>query len=390
MGLLLRYNLLSMLARPTSTLSSIGLIAVVIAVFAYLQAVTDSAFNTMAGTGDPGTIIVLSQRADNETMSGLGQDEINKLAMTPGVQQGESGPIVSVELVAISSARTHADPDVAVNTAVRGVEFELARRVRHGNVRLLEGRAFEPGTAEVIVGEAAAKLYRGHQLGDEIQLGARGARLFKIVGIFTTGGTAADSEIWGYVETLRDVYGRTGYSSARLLAVDEASGRQAIQHISSPAVGLTAKTEEAYFRELNTGQLATRVLAIAMIIIMGIAAAFAIANTMYAAVMGRTREIGMLRAIGFSRVAVLTAFVVEGLTLALLGGALGCLLSLWCNGMQKSMLPMTFTTVTYSLAITPKIVGTSLAVTAAIGLAGSLMPAGRAARMRVVESLRTA
>jgi len=390
MAVPIRYNVLSLLARPTSTITSVALIAVVIAAFAYLQAVTDSAFNTMVATGDPNTILVLNQAAESETVSGLGKDEINKLEMVEGVKRSESGPIISQEIVAISSAFTKADGDVAVNTAVRGVEFEAATKVRHDRVTLVEGRAFEPGTFEVIVGTAANRLYRDHDVGDEIQLGTRGIRNFRVVGVFSTGGTAADSEIWVYAETLRDVYGRMGYSSARMLVPDQATAQRVIDFIEGPSVGLTAFTERNYFKSLNTNETATKVLSVAMIIIMGTAAAFAVANTMYAAVAGRTREIGMLRSLGFARINILTAFVLEGLMLAVAGGVVGCLLSLLCNGLQRNMLPTTFTTVSYSLEITPKIVATSLAVAAAIGLLGAIMPAWRAARLGVTTALREA
>ncbi|NOT00973.1 MAG: ABC transporter permease [Phycisphaerales bacterium] len=395
LALPIRYNLLSMMSRPTSTLSSVALIGVIIGAFAYLQAVTDSAFNTMVATGDPHTLVVLNRAALTETVSGLGKDEINKLQLTPGVIGGGegggvgSGPVVSSEMVAISSAFTLEDAEVAVNTAVRGVDFESACRVRHGKVTILPGgRTFQPGMYEVIVGQAAHRLYRGHDVGDEIQLGTRGLRSFKVVGVFSAGGTAADSEIWGYAETLRDVYGRLGYSSVRLVVADETGARQAIDYIQGPSVNLTATTEREYFRELNTNQMATQYLSLAMIVIMGIAAAFAVANTMYAAVAGRTREIGMLKAVGFARASIMAAFLVEGLMVAALGGVLGCVLSLVCHGAQRNILPTTFTTVSYSLAITPKILGTSLAVAVAIGLAGSIMPAWRAARMNVVSALR--
>jgi putative ABC transport system permease protein len=388
MLLALRYNILSMLARPTSTGSSVLLIAFIIGAFCYLQAVTDSALNTLNGHGSATTILILNQSAETEGVSGLGQDAINKLELTPNIKTADGKPIISRELVAIGSAFTKADPDVAINTAIRGVEFEAARAVRPKGVSLVEGREPQPGTLEVMVGLSSHRLYRNHDVGDSIQLGNRGTREFKVVGVFSTGGSAEESEIWGYVETLRDVYGRGGYSSARVTVPDESAAREAIEYIEGPSVSLTAMTEAEYFSDLNANTTATQVLSIAMIIIMGTAAIFAIANTMYAAVVGRTREIGMLRAIGFGRLRVLTAFVAEGLALSLIGGVLGAIASLSFNGMQRTILPNTFTTVSYSLQITPKIIGTSLAIALLIGLIGSIMPAYRAARMSVVRSLR--
>lgn len=390
MALPFRYNVLSLAARPTSTITSMLLIAIVIATFAYLQAITDSAFATMAATGDPNTLIVLSQSAESESISRVGKDDLNKLEMTPEAVRGSTGPIISAEVVAISSAETREQAGFSVNAAVRGVDYDAACAVRHGRVRLVAGRPFQPGTYEVMVGDSTRRLFRGHEIGDEILLGTRGIRPFKIVGIFTTDGTSADSEIWGYVETVRDAYGRTSYSSARMLVDGEQAGRRAIDFINGPEVALSARTEREYFSNISTNQAATQVLSIVMIIIMGTAAAFAVANTMYAAVAGRVREIGMLRAVGFARVSILTSFVLEGLLLAAAGGVIGCGLSLLCDGMRRNVLPRTFTTVSYALDITPKILGTSLIVAIAIGLIGSIMPAWRAARMSVTTALREA
>lgn len=388
MALPLRYHGLSLLARPLNTFSAITLIAVIIAVFCYLQAVTDSAFNTMLASGDPNTILVLRQAAETESVSELTKDLINKLELTPNVVKDGTNALISAELVAISSGLSKDNPDIQVNAAVRGVAFDRANKVRHGRVEIIEGRQFTPGTYEVIVGESARRTFHNQNVGDEIEIGTRGIRKFKIVGVFSTSGTSADSEVWGYVETMRDVYDRGGYSSARLLVQNEQQARQAIKYIEGPEVQQTAMTERSYFRNIQTGQQATQILSVIMIVIMGIAAAFAVANTMYAAVAGRTREIGMLRAIGFSSSSILTSFVIEGLLLTFIGGSLGCAFSFICNGMQKHMLPQTFTTISYSLAITPKIVFVSLIVALVIGFLGSIFPAWRAARMRVTLALR--
>lgn len=379
-----------MVARPVGTVSSIVLIAIVIAVFSYLQAVTDSAFDVMTRTGDPMTVLVISQSADSETVSGFGKDYLNKLEMAPNVLRDSQGAVVSAELVAISSASSIREPEVKINAAVRGVDFDRANQVRDGRVKIIEGRNFKPGTYEVIVGESATGAYIGHQLGDEIEIGTRGIRKFKIVGVFSTDGTAADSEIWGYAETLRDVYNRNGYSSARLRAESPDRIEEMIEYIEGPSVELTAMTEREHFSEMSRGQSATQVFSVAMIIILGIASAFAVANTMYAAVAGRTREIGMLRAIGFSPISVLVSFMLEGLLISLIGGILGCAISLATNGLRENILPGAFTTVSYQLEITPKIIGVSLAVALTIGFVGSMLPAGRAARLPITRALREA
>lgn len=390
MGLPTRYNVMSLFARPVGTISSILLIAIVIAVFSYLQAVTDSAFSVMSSTGEPLTVLVISQSADSEAVSGFGKDQYNKLELAPKVATDSDGALMSAELVAISSAASFENPEVKVNACVRGVNFARANAVRDGRVKLIKGRVFNPGTYEVIVGESAAGTWVGHQLGDEVEIGNRGVRKFKVVGIFSTGGTAADSEIWGYVETMRDVYGRNGYSSARLRATSQTGAAEMIQYIEGPSVELTALTERDYFADMSRGQQATQVFSLAMIVILGIASAFAVANTMYAAVASRSREIGMLRAMGFSSGSVLVSFMMEGIFVSLAGGILGCLLSLFANGLRENILPGAFTTVSYQLTITPKVIGVSLAVALIIGFVGSIIPASRAARMPVTIALREA
>jgi putative ABC transport system permease protein len=370
--------------------ASITLVTVVIATFSYLQAVTESAIRTMVGTGDPNTVIVLNRMAETETMSGVRKDSVDKLQLVPGVIRGENGPVISQEMVEISSAYTLESPDVSVNAAVRGVDFEMANLVRHDRVKIIEGRTFEPGRAEVIVGESVRQVYKDHDIGDRIQLGNRGLREFEIVGIFSTDGTSADSEIWGYVESLRDVYNRNAYSSVRLNVANALAGQEAVAYITGPGVELTAMTEEAYFKRINTGQAATRILSVAMIVILGIASIFAMANTMYSAVAGRSAEIGMLRAIGFGRITILTCFVLEGIFIAGMGGVVGCALANICNGWRESILPTTFTTVTYTIQVTPLIMAVSMAISIAIGFLGSLMPAWHASRMNVVGALRDA
>lgn len=388
MAIPFRYNVLSLGSRPTNTISSCLLTGVVIAVFAYLQAVTDSAFNAMSATGDPLTIIVINASAETESVSTMSKDIINKLELTPGVVKGERGVLISPELVGISSAYTHESGDVMINACVRGVDWEKANQVRVGRLRILEGRVFTPGRDEVIVGESAARTFREHRVGDKVALGVAGLREFEVVGIFSTGGTSADSEIWGYVETLRDVYNVAGYSSARLRALDGESARRAIEYIEGPSLQQGADTERGYYSSMYTGQTATQVMTFAMLIILGTAAAFAIANTMYAAIAGRTREIGMLRAIGFTRANILLGFVLEGLLISLIGGVIGVVLSLYSNGMEKSILPSSFTTVSYQLSISWRIMLTSVAAALTIGFFGAVFPAWRAASLKTVVALR--
>jgi putative ABC transport system permease protein len=116
---------------------------------------------------------------------------------------------------------------------------------------------------------------------------------------------------------------------------------------------------------------------------------FGAMNTMYAAVGYRTREIGTLRALGFSRPSIVTAFLAESVTLALAGGVIGCLLALPMHGLSTGTTNMTtFSEVAFKFRITPALLAGGLVFAALMGAAGGLLPALRAARIPIARALR--
>jgi putative ABC transport system permease protein len=125
--------------------------------------------------------------------------------------------------------------------------------------------------------------------------------------------------------------------------------------------------------------------------VMGIGAVFGAMNTMYAIVVARTREIGTLRALGFSRRAILTSFLIESTVLALAGGALGCLLAFPMNGFSTGTgQTQSFSEIAFSFRITPEILLVGMGFALAMGVLGGLLPAMRGARMPITSALREA
>jgi cell division protein FtsX len=94
-------------------------------------------------------------------------------------------------------------------------------------------------------------------------------------------------------------------------------------------------TETDYFENQKSSSVAIRVVAYIIAAFLTVGAMFAAANTMYAAVSSRGREIGTLRAVGFPRRTVLASFLLESLVLCSLGGLLGCLATLPLNGITR-------------------------------------------------------
>ena len=390
MALPLSYNWRNLFVRKLSTGLTFLLVTVVVFVLAVLLSFSEGIRASLAATGSPRNIIVLKPGSTSESTSVLTPEETNRLVQTPGIAQDAHGRLmISHELcVQTSIPRRDAKGNLA-NVAVRGVDevaFDL-----HEVVRIVEGRRFEPGTQEVVVGRAAQQRYANLALGDEIALGRLLNRRFRVVGVFEAGGSAMESEIWAPRTIVADAYNRHLSSSVVLRLEDAALAGPAMDYINGPAVNLESKTAVAYYKDLSSKTREIVILTTVLITIMGIGAVFAVANTMYAAVDSRRREIAMLRTIGFSKRSIMIAFVVESLLICGLACVVGLAASLSFHGQRQDYLSnATWTVLAYELKVTPRTVLTALALAMIVGVIGALAPALRAARTQVIEALRKA
>jgi ABC-type antimicrobial peptide transport system permease subunit len=273
------------------------------------------------------------------------------------------------------------------NVVLRGVQ-PIALMV-HDKVHLIEGRMFEPGLNEVIVGRALVGRYRNCSVGATLRIG-RGQ--WKVVGIFAADGSSFESEVWGDVyQVLRDTQRGNYYAVVRLKLAPGADAAALIRRIADdPQINLQAESETDYYHDQTVTADHMRQLGTIMAVIMAIGAVFAAMNTMYAAVSSRTTEIGTLRALGFSRGAVMISFLIESVILASVAGVIGILLSLPINGISATFAnTVTFSTMAFSFRVTLAIVIQSLIFAALMGLLGGLLPARQAMRMSVVDALRS-
>ncbi len=390
MPLPLYYNRRNLMRRRLSTTLTFVVVAVVVLVLCVLLSFAAGVGASLSATGSQQNILVLKPGATAESTSLLMPEEIGKLVQTPGVARDASGDLlVSPELCIQTTVNRRGPGTTPANVAVRGVD-EIALQV-HSELRLVEGRMFRPGAMEVIVGKAAKERYADLEVGGVLPLGRLTNRSFTVVGVFEAAGGALESEIWASRTMMMDAYSRYFSSSVALRLADGASPDAAIEYIKGPAVELEAKREPDYYKDLSSKTREIVLLAVVLVGIMGVGAAFAVANTMFAAVDGRRREIAMLRTIGFTKEAIVLSFLVESALVCGAACVVGLLASLALNGSRQDYISdATWTVFAFELRITPEIALWALGLAMLVGISGALAPAIRASRTRIIEALRKA
>ena len=386
------YSLRNLRERPTRSAMTVGVVALVVVATTLLLALITSLKHTLVSTGNPRNLVVMRKGSDNDGSSQLSIEAYQAIRFFDGIARDREGrPLVSPELVVQPFFRTHAGG--RENVLVRGVEA-VALDV-HDDVAIVEGRMIRPSAHEAIVGRGVAGRYRGATLGEVMEFG-RGR--WRVVGFFESEGSSFESEVWVDVRDLANDAKRTSpYSGIRMRAESPASLARLKKRIDDdPRFALEASPEPDYYAKQSESADSLYGLVWGIAILAGIGACFGAANTMYAAVASRTAEIGTLRALGFSRRAILVAFEIEAVALAFVGFLAGAVLSwvlvavlgLWLGGIAFGA--ATFTTNVISLTIRPGDLAFALGFALAVGVAGGLPPAWRAARMRPIEALRKA
>jgi len=340
---------------------------------------------TLQQTGNDDTAIILRGGSQAETNSVITRDQVPLLSTLPGLRKDAQGrAIISPELSQVVNLPTASTGEDA-NAQFRGVS-EAAWSIRP-KVQMVQGRKFESGVRELVVGQGAMGQYRGLDLGKTVKLGNQD---WTVVGVFASG-DAHESELWTDIETLSSAYERRAYQSVTV-ALDGAAGFEQLTAAleADPRLKLDALTTRDYYTRQSTGLTTIiRILGIVIGSIMAIGAVFGALNTMYAAVAGRAREIATMRAIGFRGTPVVMAVMLETMLLALLGGLLGGLLAwLIFNGYSVATLSANFSQVVFQFKVSPELLWTGLKWALGIGLIGGLFPALRAARLPVTEALR--
>jgi putative ABC transport system permease protein len=371
--------------RGASTAAAFG-IMVVVAVAIAILSISEGFRRTMQSTGDPATVIVLRGGSDSEMTSGVTRDSARIISEAPGMLRKGGVPVASAELFVIVDVPKRSTGTDA-NVPLRGVQ-PAAFDVRK-NFHLAEGRLFEPGKNEVIVGHGAAQEFAGLDVGHKLRWGENE---WTVVGIFTDGGSLSESEIWCDVSVLQPAYRRTAYQSVHArLESPEAFTAFKDALTSDPRLDISVHREPEYYAAQSEG-LTTLVRGLLFLIcpLMLAGAIFGALNTMFSSVATRSREIATLRALGFGSGPVVISVMAEALFLAIVGGGIGAAFAYFAfNGFRAATMNwQSFSQVSFAFAVTPRLLLMGFVATLAMGLVGGLFPALRAAHLPVATALR--
>jgi len=387
-GLPFAYIARNIARRRLTTALTAGGMALVVYVFATVLMLAAGLEATLVTTGRPDNVVVIRRAAQTEVQSGVDRTQAGVVQSLPDIAIGGDGQkLVSKEVVVLINLpkRESGKPS---NVVIRGVMPDGVDL--RPQVKLVEGRMFRPGTAEVIAGRSIASRFQGAGLGETLRFASAD---WTVVGIFDAGRTGFDSEIWGDSEQMMQAFRRLGFSALVLRLADTERFDAVKQQIESdPRLTLEAKRETRFYAD-QSEMLSKFIsyLGTTISIIFSVGAVIGAMITMYASVASRTAEIGTLRALGFSRTAILVAFLVEALLLGAIGGIVGLVAASFMQALAISTTNFqTFAELAFSFKLTPRIVVASLVFALAMGLVGGFLPAARAARLKIVDALRAA
>lgn len=387
MGIPLIYNIRNLIARKVSTsLTALG-IALVAWVFIFTLALAGGFEAALRSSGSPGNAIVIRSGSTAELTSILTRGAAEAIMTQPEIARAPDGsPLATAELMVVWNIPRKSG--TTTNVVVRGIgPKSLALRPK---VKLRDGRMFQPGLEEVVVGKLVSERFQNCAIGDRLRLSGRE---WAVVGIIDGEGSSYDSEIWGDVELFMPVFDRPVFQSVTLRLADRSQFGAIKERLEGdPRWSAQVRREdEFYAAQSSTLAQLLRTLGLFVTIVMAFGAIFGALNTMYAAVGSRTKEVGTLLAIGFSRRAVLFSFLIESVLLSLVGGFLGCLLALPVRSFTTGTMSFaTFSELAFRFQVTPDMLLAGLVFAGVMGLVGGFFPARKAAGMPIIESLREA
>jgi putative ABC transport system permease protein len=382
------YNVRSVRARWTSAIVAVLGIAGTVGVFIAMLSLARGFRATLVASGSADNAIVLRAGATSEMMSGVALDQVKILQDAPGVARGTDGsPSITSEVVVVAPFPLKSTGTDA-NVQVRGVSANVLTIRR--NAKIVQGRMFQPGLAELVVGRNANTTYNGLTVGNTVDFGGGH---WKVVGVFDAGGSAFDSEVWCDARVLDDVYKRPTnvFQSATVHLTSPAALQQFKDYVTAdPRLSVDVTREIDYYaKQSNRMTTLINILGGLVASVMAIGAIFGALNTMYSAVSERGREIATMRALGFGAVAVVFSFLIEAFLISFVGGAIGCLAVLPLNGLTTATMNwQTFSNMAFAFKITSGLLVGGIIFALVMGLLGGLPPALRAAGRPVAIALR--
>lgn len=382
------YNVRSLLVRKATTFAAAFGIALVVFVLASSLMLSRGIQQTLVSTGERDRAILLRKGSETELASGITTAKANLVVAAPGVRKKDGQALAASEVVVVIAQEKVGTEGQVSNVQVRGVQpvsYELRRELK-----IVKGRPATPGTDEAVIGSALEGNFAGMELGQKFDL--KKNRPVTVVGVFDAGGSAFDSEVWVDVDTLRSTFGREGLASSMLVQLDSVGAYDVFSDavLHDKQLDLDVFREVDYYEKQSEGtSIFISAIGILIAVFFSVGAMIGATITMYAAVSQRSREIGTLQALGFSRFAILVSFVFEAIVLALGGGLIGVVASLFMGSVRLSMMNFaTWQEISFSFDPSPPILIGALIAGGFMGFLGGLFPAIRAARLSPIEAMR--
>src|ERR1700691_921310 len=386
MAIPVTYNLRNLVVRKTTTLMTALGIALTVAVLLAMMSLLAGLRATLSASGDPLQIVVMRKGSESEVVSNFTRQQFQDLKFKAGIARAQNGdPMASLEVVTVINL-PGVDAPEGNNVTLRGLS-PIGIEMRP-SLKISAGRWFDPGKREVVVGKSVAQNYPGAALGKRLTFG-RGD--WEVVGVMDAGQTAQNSEIFaGLNQVASDLQREDVLSSALVRATDTVTAAALVKSINDDQrLNMNAVSEKEYYALQTVSARPIEYLGIFVSVIMAIGSSFAAMNTMYAAVARRSREIGTLRVLGFSRGSILLSFFIESVLLAGLGGVLGCLLAfIALNGKATGIGSTTFSELAFSFRVTPQIMLAGIVFAVILGAVGGVFPARMAANKEILVALR--
>ncbi len=387
MAIPLIYNVRSVKARWTSAIVAVLGIAGTVGVFIAMLSLARGFRATLVASGSEDNAIILRAGATSEMVGAVTLNDVKVIQDAPGIARGADGPLLTPEVVLITPIPLKSTGTDA-NVQARGVSPNVLS-IRK-NIRMIEGRFFQSGLSEVVVGKNAETAYTGLTVGNTVSIGSGS---FKVVGVFDAGGSSFDSEIWGDAKLLDASYNRPDniFQSVTVHLDSPDSLKNLKDAITSDPRLKVDVTREIEYYASKSNRMTTLISVLGGLVagVMAIGAVFGALNTMYSAVAERSREIATMRALGFGGPSVVVSFLFEALFISFLGGALGCVAVLPLNGLTTGAMNwQTFSHLAFAFRVTPPLLVAGVVFALLMGLLGGLPPAVRAARRPVAAALR--
>jgi putative ABC transport system permease protein len=380
------YSIRNLLTRRFTTFLTASGMALVVFVFAAVLMLAEGLQKTLVETGSYENVVVIRKAAGSEVQSGVDRLQASIIETQPEIAIGADGKrLVAKELVVLI-ALPKRGTNKPSNIVIRGIgEHSMTLRPQ---VKIVQGRMPRPGSSEIITGSSIAERFKGGGFGETLRFGMRD---WTVVGVFDAGNTGFNSEIWGDVNQFMQAFRRPAYSSVIFRLSNPSEFEKVKQRIESdPRLTQEAMRETEYYRKQSEMMAKfLRILGITLTIIFSLGAVIGAMITMYASVANRTAEIGTMRAIGFQRRSILTAFIAESLFLGILGGIIGLFFASFLQLFTVSTMNwQTFSELAFSFTLTFEIIYQALLFSLIMGFVGGMLPAIRASRLNIVDALR--